>query len=64
MSTYSDEYMFIVVNEVVWYAVRIIVFDKPQRWGKGNLQVFKVSEHWTLNGAKEKAEELENKLKR
>lgn len=43
--------------------VRIIVFDKPQKWGKGNLQVFKVSEHLTLNGAKEKADELENKLK-
>jgi len=31
--------------------------------GYGNLQVFKVSDYWTLSGAKEKATEIESKLK-
>lgn len=63
-TSFSDEPIFLTIHENFWdYTVRIIVFDKPQRWGKGNLQVLKVCEPWTLNGAKEKVGELERKLK-
>lgn len=63
-TSFSDELVFIVVYETFWgYNVHIVVFDKPMRWGYGNLQVFRVSEHWTLSGAKDKAETMESRLK-
>ena len=41
----------------------IVVLDKPERRGYGNLQVFKVSTHSKLDEAKEKAIVVESKLK-
>jgi len=63
-TSYSDELVFIVVNETWRYFIRIIIFDKPQKWGHGNLQVFVVSKHTNLDEAKEKAKRLENELEK
>ena len=62
-TSFSDEYVFVVINESWWwYKVRIVLFDKPQGWGHGGLQIFEVSEYPTLSRAESKAEEVKGEL--
>ncbi len=77
-TSFSNEQVFITVHENSLYymdrnssdyrkpsdyIVRIILFDKPQKWGKGNLHIFKVSsDWWTLDGAKNEAGRIRNEL--
>lgn len=57
--TKTNQRFAIIINKVVWYSIRL-VFEIDERCNE--LEVYKISEHWTEKGAFEKKDIIIDKL--
>lgn len=71
LKTCKDQRYIVVINQVVWYAVHVFIetdtrFEDQTKFQPNNslchILHFKVSDHWSLEGAKEKFSEIKKKL--